>query len=545
MQSWLRNLPFLDGMAREELPRRRISAMLVEQRRNEVDLVRDLIDQGKAAEISLEVVHDLRQALGRLQHGGIDVALLGAEMADGVATNALRSLRSDAPEVPVIVLTSFPAERLGRQALLDGAQDCVRLQNVTPAALHRIVEYAIERHQIQSQQIDELWSAQILYQDFLTIVRSSSDGIVVVDDAGVVLFMNPYAESLFGYEPDVAIGEPFAADVTPGQTTEIDVTSDRGVARVEIRTVTTGWKGGSAHLALLRDITERRALEQQLAQAQKLESVGQLSAGIAHEINTPIQFISDNTRFLQRAFERLIGVSDSYRELLAEAKTDSVPQAAIERVEAAEGATVAKAMREEMTEAFVDSLDGLDQVSRIVHAMRSFSHPASNERAECDLNKVVESAIAISRNEWKDVAEIETALDADLPPVAAVPGDLNQVTLNLITNAAHAIAESERRGEGRGTITVTTRQDEQWVEIGVSDTGDGIAEAIRHRVFDPFFTTKAVGQGTGQGLAISRALIVDRNRGTLDFETVAGMGTTFVVRLPLTDQMQQQRPLAA
>ena len=545
MQSWLRNLPFLDGMAREELPRRRISAMLVEQRRNEVDLVRDLIDQGKAAEISLEVVHDLRQALGRLQHGGIDVALLGAEMADGVATNALRSLRSDAPEVPVIVLTSFPAERLGRQALLDGAQDCVRLQNVTPAALHRIVEYAIERHQIQSQQIDELWSAQILYQDFLTIVRSSSDGIVVVDDAGVVLFMNPYAESLFGYEPDVAIGEPFAADVTPGQTTEIDVTSDRGVARVEIRTVTTGWKGGSAHLALLRDITERRALEQQLAQAQKLESVGQLSAGIAHEINTPIQFISDNTRFLQRAFERLIGVSDSYRELLAEAKTGSVPQAAIERVEAAEGATVAKAMREEMTEAFVDSLDGLDQVSRIVHAMRSFSHPASNERAECDLNKVVESAIAISRNEWKDVAEIETALDADLPPVAAVPGDLNQVTLNLITNAAHAIAESERRGEGRGTITVTTRQDEQWVEIGVSDTGDGIAEAIRHRVFDPFFTTKAVGQGTGQGLTISRALIVDRNRGTLDFETVAGMGTTFVVRLPLTDQMQQQRPLAA
>ena len=517
------NPPSQDREAETVVPRRRLTVLLVEQHSRDAERVTKLLAASRSTTFDIEPVEEITPALERIERGGVDAVLLGIAMPDGLAVSTIRSVREAAPELPIIVLTSFPDERFGLQALNEGAQDCLSKNGLEAHALERAIGYALERHRVTSKYAEELWSAGVLYEDFLNIVRNSADAIVIVNQDGLVEFMNPYAESLFGYEPGAATGQPFDFPLTEAEAVEIDVDSPWRKVRAEMRVVETGWKGARARLAVLRDITERRELEARLAQAQKLESVGQLAAGIAHEINTPIQFITDNTRYLGGAFAELNAFAESHDQL--------------REGEDAEALARLDELRKEIPEALKDSLEGLDEVSRIVHAMRTFAHPGPQEKTPSDINQAVESTIAVSRNEWKDVATVETVLEADLPLVSVVPGDINQVLLNLIVNGAHAIADVAERGPGgRGTITVTTRRDGDWVEIRVADTGAGIPEEIRQRIFDPFFTTKDVGRGTGQGLSICRSVIVERHHGTIQFETTTGVGTTFVVRLPLGEQ---------
>jgi signal transduction histidine kinase len=169
--------------------------------------------------------------------------------------------------------------------------------------------------------------------------------------------------------------------------------------------------------------------------------------------------------------------------------------------------------------------------------MKEFSHPGENQKQLTDINHCIESTIVVARNEWKYVAELVTDLDPDLPMILCLPGDFNQVILNMIVNASHAIADTQAGAEGgKGTITISSRRCDPWVEIRVADTGAGIPEAIRSRIFDPFFTTKKVGQGTGQGLAIAYSVVVDKHGGTLDFESQVGRGTSFIIRLPLSTE---------
>jgi signal transduction histidine kinase len=174
------------------------------------------------------------------------------------------------------------------------------------------------------------------------------------------------------------------------------------------------------------------------------------------------------------------------------------------------------------------------RVSRIVQAMKEFSHPSTAEKTPVDLPRAIENTLTVARNEWKYVAEVVTDFDPALPAVRCLPGEVNQMLLNLIVNAAHAIGDVVGTGgERKGTLTVTTRRVGNWAEIRVSDTGTGIPAKIRERVFDPFFTTKPVGKGTGQGLAIAHAVVVDKHGGQITLETEEGRGTTFIVRLPL------------
>ncbi|QEL16836.1 PAS domain-containing protein [Limnoglobus roseus] len=264
-------------------------------------------------------------------------------------------------------------------------------------------------------------------------------------------------------------------------------------------------------VAVQSDATGRHALEQQLRQAQKLESIGQLAAGMAHEINTPIQYIGDNTAFLGEAFQSLAEQLSRGRD---------VP---------ADGSDL-KEMLEEVPLAIAQTLEGVRHVSRLVKAMREFAHPGTEEKVAVDLNAVLETVIAVARGEWKYHADLKTDFSLDLPPVRGLPGELNQVFINLVVNAAHAIGSTGR--PEKGTITLSTRRDGDDVEARVTDTGCGIAREIRGRVFDPFFTTKPIGQGTGQGLALAHAVVVNRHGGTIGFESEIGRGTTFVVRLP-------------
>jgi signal transduction histidine kinase len=301
-----------------------------------------------------------------------------------------------------------------------------------------------------------------------------------------------------------------------------------------------GGKTAAGFLLIGVDITQRKVMETHLAQAQKLESIGQLAAGIAHEINTPTQYIGDNTRFLQDVFRDLDGLLERYATLLQATKAGMVTEALIQDIETAETTIDVAYLREEIPQAIQQSLEGVERVATIVRAMKDFSHPGGEEKTAIDLNKAIESTITVARNEWKYVADMVTDLDPTLPLVPCFPGPLNQVVLNIIVNAAHAIVGG-RRGPDKGTITLTTRQDGDWAEIRIADTGCGIPESIRDRIFDPFFTTKDVGKGTGQGLAIAHDVVVRKHAGTLTFETVEGCGTSFIIRLPLREVLSLQK----
>ena len=267
------------------------------------------------------------------------------------------------------------------------------------------------------------------------------------------------------------------------------------------------------------DVTERRALEIQLAQTQKLESMGRLAAGIAHEINTPTQYISDNTHFLQEAFESLCALVRPAAGALVGSDADASSELPY--------------LLEEIPRAIRQSLEGLDRVTRIARAMKEFSHPGSSSRAPGDLNRIVENTVTVARNEWKYVAELALDLERGLPAVPCLSNEIAQVVLNLVVNAAHAIADVVGQSGAKGTITIRTRSAEGGVELTVSDTGPGIPEAIRPRIFEPFFTTKEPGRGTGQGLVFCRCVVVDKHQGTIGFETAVGQGTSFRVWLPL------------
>lgn len=376
------------------------------------------------------------------------------------------------------------------------------------------------------------------------------------------------------------------------------------------------WQG-TPHLALVFfDATAQKAMERRLTQAQKLESIGQLAAGVAHEINTPIQYVGDNLRFLGGAFEDLLrplaecgtlaGVpvksGNAPKEQGKNAGEDTTGKGDRQDTETGGGATAGTSppspdagerltrlrdtlaasdvdfLADEVPRAITQALEGVERVASIVLAMKKFSHPETTEKRPADINQLVQDTVTVSRNEWKYVAEVETHLAPDLPLIPCLPGDLAQVLLNVMVNAAHAIAEARQANEAMhgdeagatgvtdgtppppGRITITTRMlpgsggisesgstpagtspgastnapaGRGHVEIRIADTGTGIPEALRDRVFDPFFTTKEVGKGTGQGLAIAHDIVVKRHGGTIDFTSITGRGTTFTITLPV------------
>jgi PAS domain S-box-containing protein len=299
--------------------------------------------------------------------------------------------------------------------------------------------------------------------------------------------------------------------------------------------------GDSTELLMVgADVTERKradeeklALEAQLRQSQKLEAIGQLAAGIAHEINTPIQYVGDNTTFFRDSWSSVAGLLTAARQLRKELGSGAVSQAAIDTFDKCGKIADVDYLAQEIPLAIDQTIEGVQRVAKIVSAMKEFSHPGSLEKRAIDLNRAIETTITISRNEWKYVAEMETNLDPELPLVPCLAGEINQVLLNLVVNASHAIADVRRENGGLGTITLSTRRDGDAVEISVADTGTGIPDHVRDRVFDPFFTTKEVGKGTGQGLMLAHAVVVKKHGGRIWFDSELGKGTTFFIRLPI------------
>ena len=272
---------------------------------------------------------------------------------------------------------------------------------------------------------------------------------------------------------------------------------------------------------------------QQALQSEKLASVGQLAAGIAHEINTPVQFVGDNTRFLQESFEDLMGLVAVYQELGNAANEGKVPAELVDRARTLSEEVEVDYLAEEVPNAISQSLEGVERISKIVRSMKDFSHPGTDNLENVDLNNAIESTINVSRNEWKYVAEMVNEFDSTLPLVPCFLGELNQVILNMIVNAAHAIKDSRNESDPLGTITISTKLADDDAEIRITDSGCGMAEEVSKRIFEPFFTTKGVGKGTGQGLAIAYAVIVDKHKGNISVISEPGKGSTFIIRLPM------------
>ena len=271
-----------------------------------------------------------------------------------------------------------------------------------------------------------------------------------------------------------------------------------------------------------------KVAESELSQAQKMESIGRLAAGVAHEINTPIQFVNDSIFFIGEGLTDLFDLIDrliASGDETAQAQRSSLIQKAIEDLDY-------DYLRDHTPQALTRASEGIARVSEIIQSMKSFSHPDRTTMTLVDINQGLTSTLAISRNEYKYVAKVVTNLE-ELPMVCCLGGEINQVFLNLIVNAAHAIEDACRDGGELGTITINSRSDGESVFVDIGDTGIGIPIEIQSKIFDHFFTTKKVGKGTGQGLAIAHKVVNQMHGGDITFKSNPGEGTTFTVRLPI------------
>jgi signal transduction histidine kinase len=389
--------------------------------------------------------------------------------------------------------------------------------------------------------------------------QASLDGVLVISAEGKIISLNHHFIEIWGIADEVLATRSGAAALQaiadkldrPGDFPELadysrQDTDEKGDKEITLKDgrilhyysapVKSSDNVYYGRASYFRDITERKGLENQLRHAQKLESVGQLAAGISHEINTPTQYVSDNTRFLRDAFQDLLKVHQKYFQLAEACRGGAATADLLAEVDASAKDADVEFLTQEIPKAIEQSLEGTERISKIVQSMKDFAHPGTAVKQACDLNKAIDSTITVACSEWKYIADMVTDFDTTLPLVPCLQGEFNQVVLNMIINASHAIGDVIGDGSGgKGTITISTRRAGAWAEIRIGDTGTGIPEANRARIFDPFFTTKQVGKGTGQGLSISHNVVVEKHGGTITLESEEGAGTTFIIRLPLQE----------
>ncbi len=301
--------------------------------------------------------------------------------------------------------------------------------------------------------------------------------------------------------------------------------------------------GHGRMVIISRDISKRKAAEAEkekmqvrLLQAQKLESVGQLAAGIAHEINTPIQYVGGNIDFFAESFHDLEEYMAEVAQLLAETENNEALAPRLATLRQGLEEIDWEFLQNEIPQAINQSREGVQQISKIVLAMKEFSHPGTKEKSPNNINKIIENTVTIASNEWKYVAEMEMDLDPNMPLVPCLSEEIGQVILNMVVNAAHAIKDKvEDEEKGKGKISIKSRHDSKWAGVTIKDSGNGIQPEIISKIFDPFFTTKEVGSGSGQGLAIAHD-VVTKHGGEIKVKSDVGEGTTFFIKFPLVQE---------
>ncbi len=421
-----------------------------------------------------------------------------------------------AGSVPAEILPLLPLVDAAYRAADDDREIVARSLDVMSAELQ--ARYDALAHQLRERERD------------LRVFQAVHDAVLLLDDAERIIEANAAAGRVTGLSRGALVGRRFAETVAvapPVARLDLEVLARRGcelgddvlvtrpdgsLRQCELTVVSMGDEAPAdgRWIAVLRDVTERRALQNQLFQSHKLEAIGQLAAGVAHEINTPCQYVADNLGFLQEAFATLAAAADDAGAPASEELSF---------------------LRAEVPSAIVQSMSGMERIAEIVRGIKTFSHPGTSSRTACDLNQLLQTTVMVARNEWKYVAEVELDLDATLPPAWVYADEIQHVFLNLVVNAAQAVADAAKSGGPRGHIRVSSRRAGNMIEIRVADDGPGVPEKIRAHVFDPFFTTKPAGKGTGQGLAICHR-VVEHHAGRIEIEDHEGPGAVFVVRLP-------------
>ncbi|WP_135077755.1 ATP-binding protein [Terasakiella sp. SH-1] len=473
----------------------------------------------------------------------IEVILVGifGFLLGGILTRQLKSLQIGAKKVAQGDF-GHVIEVKGKDELADTAHSF----NEMSLALKK---YADDLQDALSRAHEKRFKAESILQD---AVSNLSQGVLLFDEDENIILINDAFGKIFDIPQDIlqtmknctelhqyTIATQTDTVLFPGTSAENSLVSDLPVSKTKDgRYVMHSFKplsiGGGIRVDT--DITQiietdekNRKLERDLLQSQKMESIGTLAAGIAHEINTPIQYIGDNLHFMGGSYESLLNLIQTYEGLITEIQEKELKLNALEECfEATEEADL-DFIRDEIPQAVQQSVHGVQQVSKIVLAMKEFAHPSRKDKSLINLNEIVERVLIVCKNEWKSLATVDLHLKEGLSTIPAHESDLNQVLLNMVVNAAHAIAE---KSKDMGTITIITDETKQHVSLRIKDSGIGISQLHLSRIFDPFFTTKEVGKGSGQGLSISHDIIVNKHGGTIEIETEEGQGTCFIITLP-------------
>lgn len=475
---------------------------------------------------------------------------------DGIA--AITQSKKAYPDIVFFILTETISEFDAIECIKAGVSNIINQDQVSSILM--IVQEAQKYQQarLEKRQVEEQLARE---REILSIsLASIGEAIVTINPSGEIVLFNNAAQQITEYSAREAVGKPAheilrildektakVLDDPINQLLEIDKTLDINtpprrpvlLTKTEKKILIAGkitpirieQHKNAGYVLVFDDVTLKEQIAAQSMLSLKMESIGQLAAGIAHEINTPIQYLGDNLNYIQHALETYI---ESDQKLTNFLHSLSPSNQEAQKVMDFRNSQRIDHLNKEIPNAILESFEGLERVRKIVMAIREFSHPSQKIKTYSDINKSVQTTVTISRNEWKYIADLETDLDANLPLVLCRIDELNQVLLNMIVNAAHAIQEKQKETDKeKGKITIKTSQDHDKVVIAVMDTGCGISEKILDRIFDPFFTTKDVGKGTGQGLSLAYNIIVNHHHGTIHVSTKENIGTTFTIELPI------------
>lgn len=394
------------------------------------------------------------------------------------------------------------------------------------------------------------------------MLENITGAIYITDPEGNLELISRGGLEITGYEPEELIGQPITTLFESGKFQELCTggnkvqITDSALFRHEAEIIRKDggnvslWlsmfalaKGEDikAWLVVAEDAEKYSKQEAQIRRSQRLESLGQLMAGVAHELNSPMQYVGDNVQFLQKAFHDLSELIALEKNLLQKDQAENLFSDLTAKIEDTMAKIDLEFLLQEIPSAIRQTLEGIGHVSEIMKAMKAFVHPGWEEKVPANVCEIIDDVLAMTRNEWKYVADIQKEYNLYLPLISCIPGDLRQAVLNIIMNAVHAIADVVGDGPKiKGKITIGVGLVNNWVEIRISDTGTGIPAEIRPRIFEPFFTTKKIGRGTGQGLPIVHSIITDKHGGTIHYETEMGKGTTFILRLPVVSVIDNE-----
>jgi PAS domain S-box-containing protein len=529
-----------------------------------------------AAGCLVEFATNVDAARALLEQQGFDAILLDFDTTGLAGTRFLEHARSRSQNLALLLLTQGSAaatatdldapKRLVKpvepRALVQTMAEVLRLRQVEEA--NRIALGADGAARVRQERAEQRAAGaeaaeQRVASTLQAVMECAPAFIIAVDTQGRIKFIN---RVMAHHAVENVIGSDWLSYMPPSEHDQHSARLRRILSTGAFETYETiiSGPGGqnlwfSAHMGPMRqgdaivgavlvsqDVTELKRTQADWAGAQRLAALGTLAAGIAHEINTPVQFVSDSVHFLRGATTSTFALLESLqtvRRLAEKGAPAAELSAALAAVASAEEDADLDYVLDNVPKALALCAEGLARVKDIVRSMKEFAHPAQDEMTAVDLNRAIESTITIARHEYKYVAEVETEL-SELPAVTCYVSEINQVLLNLLVNAAHAISDVVKEGDEKGRITVKTRREGANVVIAISDTGTGIPDAIAHRIFEPFFTTKEVGKGTGQGLSLAWASIREKHGGELRFTSKLGEGTTFFIELPIAGKQAKQ-----